>query len=255
MKTYLKYALKLLVCICIGAVLGAAIAFIDVSEWDRYAGIIQGIIRNHLFMLLILLTIASIVTGELTLKRMRRLGEEFPDAEDERGDEIEYELEHIGSIGLIGTTTIMVVSIFVLATVYSMSYIGRVVSAGDENLMLSFGIFIALNIYNGYWQMRYVKTIQRIYPDKKADPTSGEFQKQWLENCDEAEREMIYQAAYKTYLRLNRVMPVLTVFAMLGNLMWNTGILAVLLLGIVWITLVVTYCRACTKMKGTKLNI
>ena len=255
MKTYLKYAMKLLVCICIGAVLGFAINFIDVDEWNRYAGMVQSVIRQNLLMLLILFMIASIVTGELSLKRMRRLGAEFSGAEDERGDEIEYELEHIGSIGLIGTTIIMVISIIVLATVYSMSYIERGVSGGNESLMLSFGIFIALNIYNGYWQMRYIKTIQRIYPDMKADPTSGKFQKQWLESCDEAEREMIYQASYKTYLRLNRIMPVLTALAMLGNLMWNTGILAVLLLGIVWITLVVTYCRACTKMKGTKLNI
>lgn len=255
MKTYLKYALKLLVCICIGAVLGAAIAFIDVSEWDRYAEMVQGVIRDHLLILLIFLTLVSIVIGEMTLKRMRKLGKEFSDVEDERGDEIEYELEHTGCIGLIGTTTIMVLSIAILATVYSMAYIDKVVSTDNGSLLISFGIFIVLNIYNGYWQMRYVKTIQRIYPDKLADPASGKFQKQWLENCDEAEREMIYQASYKTYIRLSKVMPVLTVLAMLGNLMWNTGILAVLLLGVVWITLVVTYCRACTKMKGTKLNI
>ena len=46
----------------------------------------------------------------------------------------------------------------------------------------------------------YIKLVQRIYPDKKGDPTSINFQEQWLASCDEAEKEEIYEASYKTYL-------------------------------------------------------
>lgn len=255
MKTYLKYSLKMLACILVGGVVGFAIAFIDVNEWEEYAVVVQEVIRENLLALLIFMMLISVVIGEVILKRMKRLGEELADAEDERGDEIEYELEHVGCTGLIGITVIMVLSIAILATVYSMEYIDRSLDAGERSLIVCFVIFIVLNIYNGYWQIRYVKMIQRIYPDKAGDPASRNFQKQWIQNCDEAEREMIYQASYKTYLRMNKIIPVLTALAMLGNFMWNTGILAVLLLGIVWIALVITYCRTCTKMKGTKLNI
>ena len=57
-------------------------------------------------------------------------------------------------------------------------------------------MFVGMVGYFGMWQIRYIKLVQRIYPDKKGDPTSINFQEQWLTpSCDEAERrEEIYEA-------------------------------------------------------------
>lgn len=70
-------------------------------------------------------------------------------------------------------------------------------------------------MYLNVWQIRYVRVIQKIYPDKKGDPTSLKFPKQWLESCDEAEKECIYQASYKGYLTVMKWAPILTFVALI----------------------------------------
>lgn len=80
------------------------------------------------------------------------------------------------------------------------------------------------------------------------------FQKQWMESCDEAEKEVIYQSSYKTYLTIMKVIPILLLVAMLGHFIWNTGIMAILMVGIIWIVANVTYSRSCLIKKGQKIG-
>ena len=56
------------------------------------------------------------------------------------------------------------------------------------------GCVVGMAGYFGMWQIRYIKLVQRIYPDKKGDPTSINFQEQWLASCDEAEKEEILRS-------------------------------------------------------------
>ena len=97
--------------------------------------------------------------------------------------------------------------------------------------------------------MRYVKLIQKLYPEKKGDPTSIKFQEQWLASCDEAERDCIYQASYKTYVLLGKVIPVCTFIAMILHMIWNTGILAIVFCAVIWLLLVLNYSRCCVVKK------
>ena len=61
-------------------------------------------------------------------------------------------------------------------------------------------IFITIYVYLYFWQIRYVKLLQKTHPEKKGDPPSPKFQEQWLDSCDEAEKEVIYRSAYKAYI-------------------------------------------------------
>ena len=96
-------------------------------------------------------------------------------------------------------------------------------------------MFVGMVGYFGMWQIRYIKLVQRIYPDKKGDPTSINFQEQWLASCDEAEKEEIYEASYKTYLLTGKVLPFCTLVAMLLHMVWNTGVLAIIIPAFLWI--------------------
>ncbi len=53
---------------------------------------------------------------------------------------------------------------------------------------------------------------------RKGDPSSAKFQEQWLESCDEAEKEVIYQSAYKAYVTINRTIPLILIVVMVANL-------------------------------------
>ena len=90
--------------------------------------------------------------------------------------------------------------------------------------------------------------------DKKGDPTSLKFPKQWLESCDEAEKECIYQASYKGYQTVMKWAPILTFVALILHMFFDTGILAIVMTSVIWLVTSVTYCRACLQNKGEKLS-
>lgn len=68
--------------------------------------------------------------------------------------------------------------ILLLATGYSTKYIESLNGSGIMWFLLEILTFIALEVYLNVWQIRYVRVIQKIYPDKKGDPTSLKFPKQ-----------------------------------------------------------------------------
>lgn len=254
MNTYVKYILILFASLIIGAGIGIFLSFINMDGIGLGAhGVIERL-RQFMFPVLIVIGIASIIVGEYTLRKNNRLGIKLQRAEDEESDSIEYEIEQIGALGMIGNTVFNVLSLVVLSTGYSLEYIDSLNSMDDRWLLAAFGVFIAENFYMGFWQIRFIKTIQTIYPEKTGDPVSGKFQKQWLESCDEAERELIYQSAYKTYLISIKVVSILTFVSLFTHLIWNTGVMAVFLLGGVWIVMTLIYCRSCVKLKADKLN-
>ena len=124
-----------------------------------------------------------------------------------------------------------------------------------ESIVLAGAVLlIAGCFYQGFWQVRYVKLIQKMEPAKKGDPTSMKFQKQWLESCDEAEKMLIYQSSYRTYCFMSVLLPFLTVVTMLGHLFYNTGLLAIFVVGFLWIAMVSSYCYFCTVSRKRKLN-
>ena len=114
-------------------------------------------------------------------------------------------------------------------------------------------IFIAIYVYLYFWQIRYVKLLQKTHSEKKGDPSSPKFQEQWLASCDEAEKEEIYEASYKTYLLTGKVLPFCTLVAMLLHMVWNTGVLAIIIPAFLWILSAFNFCRCCVTKKSEKL--
>lgn len=254
MNTYLKYTLILLASLIIGAVGGFFLAAVNLQGIGSGVGGFMELLRGAMLPVLILLTFINVVFGEIILKKSVSLGRLLKEAQDEEGDALEYELEQVGAIGLVANNILTVLSLIVLSTGYSMEYMESLSEMGTRGLLAAFGVFILGNAYAGVWQVRLIKETQKIYPERIADPTSGKFQEQWLKSCDEAEREIIYQSSYRAYLAMMKIVPALTFVALLTHLLWNTGVLAVVLLGIIWILATLTYSRNCVRLKAKKLN-
>ena len=88
-----------------------------------------------------------------------------------------------------------------------------------------------------------VNFIKRINPEKRGDVLEMKFQQTWLASCDEGERAIIYQAAFKAYKA--------TGYTCMG--LWLVCTLAQITLGIIgpvpgvcvlliWLVLNMTYC-------------
>lgn len=255
MNTYLKLGLMLIIFTLAGAVLGVVLALVNLDGVSTGMNQLVMIVRRGIFPIMLVILLGNVALGEGALRTMHRLGAGLSEAEDEEGDHLEYEMERASAVATIGNTVFTALATLVLSTGYSMKYIAK--TDGNEGglLLAAMLIYIILMVYGGYWSVRYVKYLQKLFPEKYGDPTSMRFHEQWLESCDEAEREIIYQASYKSYMTASKFSALLLIISMLCHLVWNTGIMAVLMVCLMQLVLTLSYCRACVKKKGTKLNV
>ena len=200
-------------------------------------------IAQHLLQVYIVLILISVAIGEVIMEKLRELSGRLSESDDEESDILEYKMEKCGAAGVVSSNLFLILSMILIALFAGMDNFAQ-----DETFVYA-GISIAacliLCIYNGIWQIRYVKNMQKVYPEKKGDPTSVKFQDQWLESCDEAEKETIYQSAYSAYKSISMAAPAVACAAALAHMVWNTGIMAVLASGLIWMVAVVSYSRSC----------
>ena len=255
-NSYLKLMMIMLVGMFIGGILGGWGYYFFGGKQENigvFASEILAQIQNFILPILVVITILAIILGEYSLRKMKVIAEKISQSEDEECDILEYEEEKIGAFGLNVNVISQILSILVLSTGYSSSYL-EIVKGNISWFLYGCIVFILCNVYNGIWQIRYVKLIQKINPDKKGDPASMKFQQQWLESCDEAEREVIYQSSYKTYMTLSKVVPLLLFVTMILNLLFDTGILAIIVVAIIWMIGSLSYTHSSVALKGKKLQ-
>lgn len=253
-NSYKKIGLILLIAIVVGGILGAltsaTIGFWGEDLTDAGRNFLQTV-QNLMLPLMIFITVLTVAYGELHSRQMKKLGDRIAQAQEEECDRLEYRFEKLGARGSMMNILSQVVSVLVLSAGYSIKYIESNRNSGYFFVCI---IFILCYIYNAFWQVRLVKQVQRVYPDKKGDPASVKFQMQWLESCDEAEREIIYRSAYNSYIMINRIVPILLLITMLGQLIFNTGILSVIVVAVIWLSVNASYLKSSVCLRRKKLK-
>lgn len=254
MNVYAKVSLKMLT----GAGIGGAAGFLgawlffghDVNE--AVTSVTETLQMMILPALLVIMAV-SVFLGERSIRSMRQIHEKMKTAQDEECDLLDYEEERTGGKGMIVNVCSQALCFIILSFGYSMEYI----ASSDHNrstFLCACIVWMVCFGYDCFWQIRYVKVIQKAHPEIKADPSSGKFQQQWLESCDEAAREIIYQSSYKTYMLLNKSIPVLLLLTMLAHMFLETGVLAVIVVAVIWLMETICYTRSCVFMRKNRIN-
>ena len=260
MNTYLKYGLIMLAAMIFGGFLGGGMSYLNhgaplgqtIQDAPQTLDLRN---RERMFFILLILFVACIIWNEWALHQMKAIEQRLEGVEEEdENDRLEYDLDRIYSITNIVHNIFMILDILKLSTSYSAHYIDTVEDWQAYFWLAGMVVFVITFLYIGIGQIRVIKRIQRIYPQKKGDPASRKFARQWLESCNEAEKEAIYQGSYKAYMCIIRLLPILTALAMVFQMIWNTGIMAIVMLAIVWMVVSITYCKGCMMKKGEKLR-
>lgn len=98
-------------------------------------------------------------------------------------------------------------------------------------------------------QRAVVQEIKKINPEKRGELLEMGFQKKWMESCDEAQKTMIGQAAYKAFMAANYVCMGLWLICTIGIISFNFGILPITFVTIIWLTLIISF-----QIAGRKLE-
>lgn len=252
MNSYLRLLITMMLAAIGGGILGGTMGYFEVDKWNM--GFFLDILRKYQIPILLLIFVISVPLCEGVIHKLKKLHDLLEKAEDEEADLLEYEEERYGSIGTITSNFVMVLTLLSLSVTYNGTYIEE----HPARMITGCVLTIIIYAYQGIWQIRYVKCIQKRYPKLQGDPgclRMKKFQKAWIESCDEAEKELIYQSSYEAYTSVMRIIPFCAVIAMLCHLMWNTGIFAVVMVGIIWLWTNVIYCRNCVIKRRKKLNV
>ena len=123
-----------------------------------------------------------------------------------------------------------VCDIIVLTFTFSRSWLEEASGKELAGFLAACALFCINFFLYGYYQMRYVKMVQ-------------------------AEKEMVYQSAYKAYMALGKMIQILLCATMILHLVFHTGILAVIVVGVIYLTMTLTYHRSCVSLQKAKLNL
>lgn len=83
-------------------------------------------------------------------------------------------------------------------------------------------------------QQKLVDLAKRLNPEKQGSVYDAKFQKKWYDSCDEAERILIGQCAFKAYRAMCAACMALWVVFALGGMFFSWGFLPALAVCIVW---------------------
>ena len=116
--------------------------------------------------------------------------------------------------------------------------------------------FIAVIIEVLIIGQKCVDAAKQINPEKKASIYDMKFQKKWLEDCDEAEKLLIGQCAFKAYSVTNKVCAVLAGILAVSALLFNIGFLPSLVVCLIWIINHSVYCTEAIRYSkaGNKIS-
>ena len=173
------------------------------------------------------------------------------DGEDETVSE---QVERTLSILLVVTAMFCLTAMFLLGA----SYAAPILTGEDPHLMSLVGVpifFIASMVEALLIQQRIVDLSKRLAPEKKASIYDMHFQKKWFDSCDEAEKLIIGQCAYKAYSASSKVCVGLWLVFTLSALFLETGLLPILAVCLIWAVSQCVYSYWSIKLSSPGANI
>ncbi len=111
-------------------------------------------------------------------------------------------------------------------------------------VIISIALFITSMILATFIQLSVIKQIKLISPEKKGYVLDTKFQKEWFDSCDEAEKAIIGQASYKSYMATSKAIIVAFLIFTVMSMLSKMGPIPMIVLGGIWFVQYYTYAKA-----------
>ena len=137
----------------------------------------------------------------------------------------------------------LVLAFFLIAATYSVGFASF--DSWESTVLIFIGIvaFLAILVESILIQQKCVDAAKQMSPEKKASIYDMQFQKKWVDDCDEAEKIMIGKCAFKAYSAVNRVCAIAAIVLAICALVFGIGFLPSLAVCIIWMVNLSVYCK------------
>lgn len=254
-NSYGKLMKRMLIYLGIGGVCGFFVGIFMTFGVKNGMSDLSDLVRPLALPIIAVIFVVSIVLMEFYSRKLKDTMKHLEEAEDEQYEVLSYEEEKYGAM-LMNCNGDFAGLRYHRADIYLFPFLaGR--SIGKRARRIPGNLCSVLYQLLSLWLLSDAlrENGQAAHPEKRGDMNSKNFQKDWMASCDEAEKEMVYQSAYKAYMALGKMIQILLCATMILHLVFHTGILAVIVVGVIYLTMTLTYHRSCVSLQKAKLNL
>jgi hypothetical protein len=232
-----RYIVILIIAIIVGVIVGGVSNFVKESLTESIATGIMDFLTIIVPYANIVITIIGGILVVYLYKKSRNLFQVWDGENEEEINKVETILNY----ALWISSVVLIFSFFFFA-------VGVAVNIGDpiENkswmdiILWFIGFFMAI-IFTTITQQRIVNFEKEINPEKQGSIYDLNFQKKWIDSCDEAEQLNLYKSAYKSFRVVNITCLILWLFCVLGMYNWTYGLMPVSMVSIIWLVQTCSY--------------
>ena len=239
-KALPKFLLFTLVCAVIGAIVGYCAARYGL---DQLSGVLAD--AGAFFGARIapwLMVAVAVITPAVCIPMYRHAKALLAswDGEDEDTSSV---IDGKLSAVLWASSASLVLAFFLIAATYSVGFASF--DSWESTVLIFIGIaaFLAILVESILIQQKCVDAAKQMSPEKKASIYDMQFQKKWVDDCDEAEKIMIGKCAFKAYSAVNRVCAIAAIVLAICALVFGIGFLPSLAVCIIWMVNLSVYCK------------
>lgn len=243
-KAFKKFIVIIIVSGLVGGVVGYTSAG-TVEVQKRAAELLLSATRIVAPFGNVILATVMLIALSLLLRHCKKSFAGWDGEEETLIDGIERKL----SCGLIATSIYTGISFFLFGAgvyVLDIAKAGRNMPWKGVAVTL-LGVVYAMVVIV-FFQKEIINFTKEINPEKHGSVYDARFQKKWLESCDELERLQAYKACYKAYNAVNYTCMGLWVFTTIGIMIWDFGMVPMMMVMIIWLVAVGTYGAACIRL-------
>ncbi|MDV8114604.1 DUF3169 family protein [Bacillus sp. BAU-SS-2023] len=116
---------------------------------------------------------------------------------------------------------------------------------GDINIVniICFSIGFIISMMSSILIYKKIINLEKeMNPLLKGSIYDMNFSKKWIDSCDESIKLGIFKSAYKAYVSVSKTCIILWVFCIIGNVLWNFGIMPIVIVTIIWLVQTISYC-------------
>ena len=217
----------------LGVLIGVLIVFSGGDWTENFTNLLQ---QGLIITVPYLIWISAFVSAGGVFYCYKKAQKYFVDLHDDDEDTLER-IDGLLNSGLLINSISLILAYFLIGVPFCyMSDMGPI------NFLICMAGFIVCLAVMIVGQQKIVDLTKKLYPEKRGSVYDLKFTKKWFETCDEAERAAIGQASYASYKATNTTCLILWMALVIGNLLFNIGLMPIAIVTIIWLISTVSYC-------------
>ncbi len=227
-----KFIVGLIAIYAVGVVVGIGTAFIeDVLRSETLVNSIIDVLKVVIPVIYVAVNVIIFLVGMSTYAKTKKMLDGWDGEDEEVPIVVEKKLNNVTVVYNI----IMVCNCLFFGAMVEISNVPQGVEADipfSAFSMISLLLFLAMNLFVG---KLVIDLIKRINPERKSVSLfEKDFEKQWEDSSDEAQKMILYKAGYAAYKATNIACSVMWGVTLMAQLIYKTGVFPMLCVCIIW---------------------